>query len=61
MKDVHDALRGDTQQAVLGAVIMPNSTGQFPQAIPEYGIQLIREDPYDSQTYDDVQEYLESA
>ena len=35
------------QQAVLGAVIMPPSGGYpTPPALPEYGIQFVRQDPY---------------
>ncbi|MHC4991489.1 MAG: hypothetical protein ACYTGC_10955 [Planctomycetota bacterium] len=34
------------QQAILGAVILPPLVG-FQHAIPEYGIELVRQDPYD--------------
>ncbi len=37
------------QQAILGAVLMPHWTAQTPpaQAVNEYGIQFVRQDPYD--------------
>lgn len=35
------------QQAILGAVIMPPTSGYLPPpALPEYGIQFVRQDPY---------------
>jgi hypothetical protein len=42
-------LHADGQQAILGTVIMPHWTSSTPpaQVVGEYGIQFVRQDPYD--------------
>ena len=43
------------QQVVLGTVIMPYWNGnEFDPSIPEFGIQFVRQDPYDPQTVVDL-------
>ncbi|MCG8407716.1 MAG: dockerin type I domain-containing protein [Phycisphaerales bacterium] len=45
------SLRATGQELALGAIVLPPLVGSPPEpAFPEYGIQLVRLDPYDSQT-----------
>ncbi len=51
-------LYAEGQQAILGAVIIPSPWGS---PFPEYGIQLVRNDPYDPQTVVDVFDLVRSS
>ena len=48
------------QMAILGAVILPPLVG-IDHVYPEYGIQFVRQDPYDPQTVVDLFTLVESS